>query len=501
MNPAQATQETLNALKAAHGNPDLELMKAWTQSANPVAGLTAYDLEGPAKTLYPVLSPLRNMIPRVPAKGGIQANWRAVTGINVAGLSAGVSQGNRGGIIATTLKEYMAAYRGIGLEDYVTFEADYAAGTFDDVKARAVEGLLRAFMIQEERIILGGNSAAGLGTTATPIVTTATTGGSIPNSTTVSVICVALTLEGFLNGSVAGGIPAQVSRTNADGTVDIYGGGSARKSAAASVATGGAGGTHVVNATVTYPRGAVAFAWFWGAAGAETLGAITGINSVQITVAAGTGTQTAASMPASDQSVNAFVFEGLIPQLAEPTSGAYYKALPTGVAGTGTPLTNDNAGGIVEIDDALASFWEVSRLTPTAIWVSAREMNNITKKVLANPGGTGAIRYVADMGRNMTGGGVAVTSYLNRYGMGAAREIPINLHPYMPPGTIMFTSNEPPYPLSNIGNVLQIRERRSYYQIEWPLRTRKYEYGIYADEVLQNYFPPSMGLIQNVGNG
>ena len=39
---------------------------------------------------------------------------------------------------------------------------------------------------------------------------------------------------------------------------------------------------------------------------------------------------------------------------------------------------------------------------------------------------------------------------------------------------------------------MQIRTRQDYYQIEWPLRTRKYEYGVYADEVLQHYFPPSM---------
>jgi len=37
-----------------------------------VSGLTYYDLELGAKFLYPVLTPLRNMIPRVSGKGGIQ---------------------------------------------------------------------------------------------------------------------------------------------------------------------------------------------------------------------------------------------------------------------------------------------------------------------------------------------------------------------------------------------------------------------------------------------
>jgi hypothetical protein len=71
----------------------------------------------------------------------------------------------------------------------------------------------------------------------------------------------------------------------------------------------------------------------------------------------------------------------------------------------------------------------------------------------------------------------------------------------MPPGTILFTTNRLPYPLSNVTNVMQIRTRRDYYQIEWPIRTRKYEYGVYADEVLQHFFPPSSGIITNIADG
>ncbi|MGH6851727.1 MAG: hypothetical protein ACREDJ_00710, partial [Methylocella sp.] len=74
-------------------------------------------------------------------------------------------------------------------------------------------------------------------------------------------------------------------------------------------------------------------------------------------------------------------------------------------------------------------------------------------------------------------------------------------HPNMPAGTILMTTKMLPYPLAGVGNVVQIRTRQDYYQIEWPLVTRKYEYGVYADEVLQNYFPPSLALITNIGNG
>ena len=46
-----------------------------------------------------------------------------------------------------------------------------------------------------------------------------------------------------------------------------------------------------------------------------------------------------------------------------------------------------------------------------------------------------------------------------------------------------------------------IRTRQDYYQIEWPPRARRYESGVYADEVLQHYFPPSMAVISNIAAG
>src|SRR6185312_12381887 len=173
--------------------------------------------------LYPVITPLRNRIARAKARGGIQANWRAVTGININGTRPGVSQGNRGAAIQTTVQNYTAAFAALGLEDFVTFEADLAAEGFQDVKALAVEGLLRSVMISEEQVLLGGNASLALGTTGTPSVTGSTTGGTLATQT-LSVICVALTLDGYQNSSIAGGVPAVITKTNTDGSTDTIGG-------------------------------------------------------------------------------------------------------------------------------------------------------------------------------------------------------------------------------------------------------------------------------------
>src|SRR4051812_29343136 len=103
MEPATNVASLLEALKAAERISDPRMPEAlqkatFSQSGSATTGLTFYDLEPGAKFLYPVLTPLRNMIPRVSGRGGIQANWKSVTGINTSGLSVGVSGGNRGAV-------------------------------------------------------------------------------------------------------------------------------------------------------------------------------------------------------------------------------------------------------------------------------------------------------------------------------------------------------------------------------------------------------------------
>lgn len=470
-----------------------ELMKStFSQSGSATTGLTFYDLEAGAKFLYPVLTPLRNEIPRVTGRGGIQANWKAITAINTSGIRVGVSGGNRGAVMAVAVADYAASYKGIGIEDNVDFEAQYAGQGFDDVRAIAAKVGLQALMLGEELLLLGGNGTVPLGTTPTPSLSASTTGGTM-TATTKFVLCVALTLEGFVNSSVAAGIPTLVTRTNADGSVDTFNGGSAQKSAAASVATTGTTGS--ITATVAAVRGAVAYAWYWGAsANAATLGAITTVNSVVMTTDAGAGTQNGSNtdLPATDHSANSLSFDGLLTQAMKSGSNAYYRSLD------GAALTPDGAGGIVEIDEALKSFWDNYRLTPDTIWVSSDLALAISQKILQG-NANGAYRIVVNMEQGMMVGGVMVATYLNRFSMAGANVVKVRIHPNMPAGMMFFSSSTLPYPVSGVGNVMQVRTRQEYYQIEWPLRTRKYEYGVYADEVLQHYFPPSMGVIANVG--
>ena len=506
MDANQIAAETRRLMKEAQAKADESILgKAYTQSAVATTGLTAYDLEAPAKLLFPVITPLRNSLPRVSGKGGIQANWRAVTAINSTTILPGISGGNRGAVTTDTVANYTAAYKGLGLEQSVTFEADYAGENFEDVKALAVENLLKSLMVAEEKVILGGNASLALANTGTITLSSSNQATGFAN-TSMGVGCVALTFEGYMLASLSTGIVQSFTRTNADASTDVINGGTALPSTQANL-TCNSNTFQVLSASVVAVAGAVGYAWFWGANSANlTLGAITTINSVLITSNTATGATVAPgqsnyqALVATSNSTNALNFDGLLTFASNATLGSYQGTQATGTPGTGTPLTSDGAGGIVEIDTALQSFWDNYRLSPDCIWVSAQEQKNISAKVLSGSA-TAAQRFVFNADQGMVAGGTMVRSYLNKFSMDGAKEIPIRIHPNLPAGTILFTTSQLPYPMSNVTNVAQLRTRRDYYQIEWPLVTRRYEYGVYCDEVLQHFFPPSLGVITNIANG
>lgn len=500
----QVTQDVLDALKSARQVPNDDLAKNFTQSSSAISGITAYDLEGPAKLLFPVLTPLRNKIPRVVGGMGIQANWRAVTGVDTSNAGVGVSEGNRGAVMGQTTKDYIAAFKGLGMDNNVTFEADFAAKGFDDVKALAVRTLLEALMIGEEKVILGGNTSTALGTAGTPTVADVPASvGTLAYNTAYSTIIVALTLDAYLNANqstTAPALPLSGNRTLADGTIEAYNRGTSIKSTNASVTTSNDTlNTHSITASWAVTPGAVAYAVFFGPAGSEKLNQIVTINSAKITAVSAAGAQAAAANFTVDNSQNSLVFDGILTQIQASGSGAYVATQATGTAGSGTGLTADTAGGIVEFNAALKSFWDNYRISPDEIWVASQEQTNIQKKVLNGTTST-AQRFVFNVDQQNIIGGTSVEAYTNPYSIDGNNTIPIKLHPFLPAGTVLFWTDKLPYPLSNVTNVVRMLLRRDYYQIEWPQLRRKYEYGVYMDGVLQNYFPPSFGVITNIGN-
>lgn len=489
-------------------------------------GLLWYDLRPVVQLLYPFkeLIPCISRLPRVDADGGNAYHWKRIVAINTANVSPGVSEGNRGARIAITVQDQQATYKTLGLESSVTFEARLGAKNLrPEALGNAIQSTLRATMISEEQTLILGNASSALGVTPTPVLSAAGTGGTIPTASPgLYVRCVALGGLGWLNytpyssTSNTGGVPGQVTKINADQSVDTFGGGSGQPSAEASVnVTLG----QVVTASVTPVVGATAYAWYTSATAAtETLAGITQANEVIFTKLPAANQQPIANLyvggVAVDNSLNALLPDGILSQIygsvfgsAPGTNMATNPTLPTGIALTGggsivyTMATGNTGLSIIstnvhEFDAVLKAAYDQYKLGFDRILMSATDISNFSGTMMEQ-GANSLFRIMFDA--EQTSGrivaGRRVTSYLNKF-MG--NTLDIEVHPYLPPGTIVFWSDRAPYELSGVPNLLEAHVRQDYYQIQWPLTTRRYEYGVYVDEVFSCYFTPAFATITNL---
>ncbi|HYM73581.1 MAG TPA: hypothetical protein VET89_11410 [Stellaceae bacterium] len=496
MNP---TQDTLDLVKGALRSPDDRIAKTISTGT----GLVAFDLQAPAKNLYPVVTPIRNVIPRVGGGTGTATNWRQVSQLIGSGFDAmgWVPEGQRSGQMSYTTASKSATFVTIGEEDAATYEAISAGRFFEDIQARMTFRLLQKLMLKEQMAILGGNASLQLGTPATPSLSALGTGATLP-AATYYVKVVALTLEGYQNSSLAAGVASTKDIAGADGKTYTLSGGSSNISAEANRAVS-LGQT--LFATVTPVQGAVAYAWYVGTAtGAEKLEAITPINSAAFSAPlAGTG-QAQSAITADNSANPSYAYDGLLTSALKSGSNAYVNLLPTGTAGTGTPLTASGRGSVVEIDQMFQTMWDTYQLSPTVLYVNVQELKNITAKVLSNDSAP-LLRYEVSGDGNAYDFGAAgvISFYFNPFALNGGLRIPIRIHPKVPPGTIIGWAENLPvqYQSNEVPNVAEVKTRQDYYQIDWPVVTRQRQVGVYAEEVLAVYAPFAMGVIGNIGNG
>lgn len=472
-------------------------------------GLTWYNLEIPAKNIYPTITPLRNSIPRVGPRGagtqhpGDAAHWKEIRSLVGSGYDSmgWVPEGQRSGTMSYTSVPRAATYVTLGEEDYLTFEAEAAAEGFEDENAMVTFRLLQKMMRKEETGILGGNATLALGTPATPSVAAVADTGSTLGSATYDVIVVALTLEGYKNSSLAGGVATSRVVTGADGKTFTLSGGSSQKSATSATQAIVSGTNHLAFWT-TPVAGAVAYAWYIGTAAAETLQVITTQANGSLAVPIVGGRQAATAITADNSRNQTLAYDGLLSIGFNPVNNAMVTFMTPGALGVPAALTSSGRGSIEEIDTMLESMWDLYQLGPSVIYVNAREQRNIADKVLSNTAGP-LLRYDANSSPGgpyaITAGGV-IDYYFNPFSHEAGYKLPIKIHPDLPPGTMMgWCERLPPWYQSNeVPNVAEMKIRRDYYRVDWPLRTRQREYGVYAEEVLAVYAPFAMFILTNI---
>lgn len=483
--------------------PGLDVSKAI--GVTTALALTGYDLSGPAQTLVPLITPLRNRFPRRPGNVGSAAFHKVqITGINTAQIKGSVAFGARNtGITYTTVPKSWS-YKSIGMDDLVQFEAFWQGQGFEDLRARSAMTTLWSTMIQEEALLLGANSSLTL--TQGTVTLDVSAGTGVTDGTGVRVYVIPLTLHGYkFRGVNTSGVAIGIFYNK-------YKGASAH-------ADSGAISNKQVKATWAAVPGAVAYAVFTGQQGVgpyylqavvttnewdsgTAALSVSGQYTLATSLAAGTPYLTGifSEITDADQSTDSNDFDGLMTQIETSGSGSYILDMDN------VALTADNAGGVSQLDTMFKWFWDNRKVGPTALVMNAQEALNITNKIT---GGTGSVvgqRVMLQQGdQKELVGGFFVKGYTNKFTSslttpGAPDVVPFMIHPDMPPGRIVCLTERLPFPKNDIENPIEVRTLQEYADFEWALTQRQYEHGVYCHQTLVCYFTAGLGVIRNIKN-
>jgi hypothetical protein len=474
----------------------LEIFKAATSGMNSTTGVFGVDLID-LVSLVPVETPWRDMLGRETAgMGATTAQWRALVNINNQQPSPFVGLDNAGGVVKTQVQNVSVPYQPVAAGYSVTEDAVALAHGFADAKAIEIFYALNQWKIMEDKGLIGGQ-AFPLTRPVAPTLADVATGGTIAASTQVYVGVAARTGSGY-----------------------FFAAGNSQGNSANVTTSTVAAATHSVTASTTSVRGAFAYDWFVSADGATwfyytttTLPSVTitsriTANQVPPTTLPDLSTTVPTFNAATDNgSAGTNEFNGLMATLA----GDYTAAGAIVTPGTGTPsgaIFQDNAGGtltvagggIAQLDSLNLALYNQNRLSPTAYMLSSQEANSISKIVLNNPGAVTYLTMDDPDGRGNISAGGSVATYVNRSKPGA--KIRLEVHPSVPPGTIIARTDAVPFPGSNISNVFKVRCQRDVY--DYVYGSDRSHGGPRVDgesrsiECLVNQAPVVNGVIQSI---
>ena len=446
-------------------------------------------------------------MPRVGGGTGTATNWRQVNAIIGSGFDAmgWVPEGQRSGQMSYSTSSKSATFVTIGEEDAATFEAISAGREFEDIQARMTFRLLQKMMLKEEMAILAGNASLHLGHAGDADPVGFGHRRDAAGRDVLSSKSSALTLEGYQNSSVAAGVATTKTVTGVDGKTFTLNGGSSSISGEASQAVT-LGQASVLQRHADPGRGRICLVRLDLDRHRDPAGDHDDQQPRSLGAARHWQPVAVGDRPTDNSANPSYAYDGLLTTALKIGSNAYVNTLPTGTAGTGTPLTASGRGSVNEIDTMFQTMWNNFELSPTVLYVNAQELKNITTKVLSNASGP-LLRYDtpadgSDGEYQLTASGV-VQFYYNPFAIYGGLRIPIKIHPRVPPGTIIGWAENLPiqYQSNEVPNVAELKTRQDYYQIDWPIVTRQRQVGVYAEEVLAVYAPFAMGVITNIANG
>ena len=454
---AGASEETI-ALFSKSVEADVAKNSGPWSNTNPLGynpgnvGFTPFDLQDSIEFLVPVMTPLRNSIPRRKAQGQA-VQIRQITGYSnsrtggVPNLNTFFNSAtntstyngitlNRPNTISYSADALVVPFVENGISDSVEYQAQFAAQGFTDLRQLSNTAAIYSHMLGEENNILNSTSAV------LPVAgVTATTAGG-----------------GTATGLPAGTYTPLVTISSAFGESEALTGESTTVTA----------GESITVALNSVPVGAVALNVYVTVSGIHYVGRTTSTASGSFPVLFAV-TPTLPSTSADNGSSPEYQFGGtalgtagytgmistLLGNGSTPAAAGYVKAVD-GPLKAGAPFG--------EINTMLVEMWETNRAQPGTLYTSGRIQAALLAEIQQQGSATSyRANYMTGDDGIIVGG--AVTGITSPVGGPALN---IVAHPFIPEGVVIAHSTTLPSPVSGVPGTATIDNVVDLTTISWP---------------------------------
>lgn len=442
---------------------------------NPLdTSFAAFDLEAPAKLLTPRPTPLRNKIVR---KKGVGTSHRVKRILGYTGTGTG-GQGNiwpgitesttttfgsinyeRGPKISYTADDLVLPYNSYSLSDSVSFDANFSGLGYQDLRQLSSTSTLYATMLMEERMMLmaRGTASGFSGVLAAPTVTAVARAAA--------------------SGEVA--LPNDTYYVYA--TADAGAFGESVASAVASDTTTG----EVVEVTVTVPSdGAIGYKVYAGTTTGEANAFYQGRTATYTFVLQGTIATTGATAPTSDSSAYATGYDGILPTVLGPNTGALNRI--------NAAFSTSNPG--VEFQTVFASLYDSVKADPDEILLNGADRKQLSDAI--KNGSTA--NYRLNLTQTEVGdyvGGATIGALYNEI---TGKMVNLTVHPWLPQGVAPVLSYTLPIPDTEVSDVWANILVQDYMGIQWPVTQFAYEFSTYFRGTFFCYAPAWNGAVAGI---
>ena len=456
------------------------------------SGLVPFNLVAPSRLIYPVYTPLRNKIPRVPAQG-INVQGKLISGIpgsqtgpNGAPYDISMSEFPNGQSFSNWPLQLPGSgasengfdltipFQKFGTTEAVSLFAQLAGQGFEDVSALANLFLLQKMMLGEEYMLIAGTAHNLSAPTVAATPRTAQSNETAVTGGTTSLYIVA-TATNYYGETVASAV-----QTVAFTAGDVY------------------------DVTITGSQGALQYNIYVGTGASDPGNSGHFLMVGQSTQA---GVTKSGLQSASPVGAHLFTLQGAL-----PTTGAVPPTTDTGTGASTRPegiksvldgwaqtnsvypnqsgtaqggYVNLNAGTELRqtiVETALEQLWDgglstggqAFRADPAELIAEGSDMARLSDDIRANTSTNYRVFFERGDLANLLGGG-AVSEFVNPV---TRNIVKLLVHPWLTQGTAFLMSYKLPQVWTNVANVWEWDLVQDYITIGWPTIDLTFRYSI-----------------------